>query len=143
MLDMLFFFVLLPNKSANPFLLHYQLFRYVAEHDCIYTFRQIAEVYSQSLLTNVHDIFFEFATLNIEQIHRRLLFQALDFQYCISIRRIWIQCKLSCVYKRNGSQDTSEDRAIQPKITRNSFFKPRTLYYKEGNIIVCKKRVSL
>ena len=87
MFDMLFF-VLLPNKSANPFLLHYQLFRYVAEHDGINALRQVAYVYSQCLLTNVHDIFFEFASLNIEQIHRRLFFQALDFQHCISPRRI-------------------------------------------------------
>ena len=54
-------------------LLHYQLLRYVAEHDGINTFWQIAEIYSQSLLTTVHDILFEFATLNVEQIHRRLL----------------------------------------------------------------------
>ena len=102
MFDMLFF-VLLPTKSANPFLLHYQLLRRVAEHDGINTFWQIAEIYSQCLLTNVHDIFFEFASLNIEQIHRRLLFQALDFQHCISIRRIRIQCKLPYVHKKNGS----------------------------------------
>ena len=97
------FFVLLPNKSANPFLLHYQLLRRVAKHDGINTLRQVAYIYLQSLLSCIQDVIFEFASLNIEQIHSRLLFQALDFQHCISPRRIRIQCKLPYVHKKNGS----------------------------------------
>ena len=78
-------------------LLHYQLLCRVAEHDGVNALRQIAYIYSQSLLNCIQDILFEFASLNIEQIHRRLFFQALDFQYCISIRRIRIQRNFDCV----------------------------------------------
>ena len=78
-------------------LLDNQLLRRIAEHDGVNALRQIAELYSQSLDTSSHDILFELASLNIEQIHRRLFFQALNFQYCISIRRIRIQRNLDCV----------------------------------------------
>ena len=80
-------------------LLHYQLLRCIAEHDGIYTLRQIAEVYSQSL-----DAGFEVkrsysSAVDVEDLKQDILLQCLELQCYETLRRVGIYCELTCIHR--------------------------------------------
>ena len=80
-------------------LLHYQLFRCVAEHDGINTLRQIAEVYSQSL-----DAGFEVKrsyspAVDVEDLKQGVLLQCLELQCYETLRRVGEHCELTCIHR--------------------------------------------
>ena len=71
-------------------LLHYQLLRYIAEHDGINTLRQIAYVYLQSL-----DAGFEVkrsysSAVDVKDLKQGVLLQCLELQCCETLRRVGI-----------------------------------------------------
>ena len=84
--------------DKSSFLLHYQLLCRVADHDGINTLRQIAEVYSQSLNAGFEVERSYFSAVEVEDLKQGVFFQCLELQVHETLRRIGIQCELSCVH---------------------------------------------
>ena len=78
-------------------LLHYQLLRRIAEHDGINTLRQVAEVYSQSLLTDFEVERSYPSSVEVENLKQGILLQCLELQCYEALRRVGIQSYFDCV----------------------------------------------
>ena len=102
-------------------LLHNQLLRRIAEHDGINTLRQIAEVYSQSL-----DAGFEVkrsypSAVDVKDLKQCVLLQCLKLQGYETLRRVGIQCKLTCIHLLQRRRTACSEYCRKSSIARNGY----------------------
>ena len=84
--------------DKSSFLLHYQFLCRIAEHDGINTFWQIAYIYSQSLNAGFEVERSYSSAVDVEDLKQGILLQCLELQCYEALRRVGLQCKLSCVH---------------------------------------------